>query len=291
MAATVADLTIAYRVMSQPCQSDPVQGKFAISTPPAPSAKKVLGVPREWISRSAPAVLDHFNKVIDYLKGVGYEVIDIKLPYLREGQLTHASVCLTEAVDNARRRVPPGEDWVGLLNHQNRMLFTSGVHTPALDFLRYGQIRHVIMGHLAFLFEQHPGLMIISPTTPTTGMKIHPGDQAYGFTDVNVTIANMRYAWLSNLSGCPSVTCPMGYAVPEQGGGEGKMPMGFLAMGEWGAEEQLLMLAAGMETYLNEQYTGGRLLPEEWVDVLELAQEKAKNTSQVQNNGVSDSNH
>lgn len=73
------------------------------------------------------------------------------------------------------------------------------------------------------------------------------------------------YTWFSNLSGCPSATCPMGYAVPEQGGGEGKMPMGVLAMGEWGAEEQLLAWAVEVENYLNDVYPGGRLRPKEWM--------------------------
>jgi len=267
--------------MSQPDLEDPIQGKFAVSAVPDASAKKTIGIPREWVNRSTPVVLEHFNKVIDHLKEkLGYEVVDIQLPYIREGQVAHAATCLTEGVDEARQRVADPDDWAALLNYPNRVLLSAGQHTPAVDYIKYGQIRQVIMQHLAFLWEKHPGLLIVTPTTPSAGWKIHPGDQKYGFSDGNKSIANMTYAWMANTTGCPAVTCPMGYADPEQG--EGKIPVGVMATGEWGAEEQLLAWAAEIEDYLHNVYPGGRLRPKDWADVIGLAAEKVKG---LQKNG------
>ena len=84
MASTVSDLAIAYRVMSQPDKSDAVQGQFALSRAPEPSAKKYIGVWREWLDKAEPAVLAAYNKTLDYLTTkAGYEVVDISLPYVR----------------------------------------------------------------------------------------------------------------------------------------------------------------------------------------------------------------
>ena len=81
MASNLSDLIIAYRIMSQPDRSDSVQGAFGLSVPPSPSAKKYIGVWREWLNQSHPAVLEIYNKALDYLTTqAGYEVVDITLP-------------------------------------------------------------------------------------------------------------------------------------------------------------------------------------------------------------------
>jgi len=284
MAATVADLTIAYRVMAQPDADDPIQGRFALSVPPTPSSKKTIGVVKDWVGRAAPAVLEHFNKVVEHFGAKpDYEVIEIQLPYLREGQLAHAATCLTEAVEHAKARAPGDKNWLRLLTYPNRTVLAAGQHTSAFDYIRYGQVRQALMRHLAFLFAKHPGLLVLTPTTPLAGWKVTAGDGAYGFSDANLSILNMMYVWVANTSGCPAVTCPMGYAEPEQG--EGRVPLGVQAMAEWGAEEQLLAWAAEAEAYLHDVYPGGRLRPEGWTDVVGLAREAAKRDAEGVANG------
>jgi Asp-tRNA(Asn)/Glu-tRNA(Gln) amidotransferase A subunit family amidase len=273
MAATVPDLTIAYRIMAQQDPKCPTQGKFAASIPREPSQKKYVGIHKEWVNKSTPVVLEAFNRIVDYFSTkAGYEVVDIKLPYIREAQLAHASICLCEAVESAISRAPEGKSWLNLMCPANRIVLAAAQHTSTTDYFRYQQVRQAIMQHLAALFEKYPGLLILTPTTPAAGWKKHPGDAAHGFSDGNGTIGGMMYAWLSNLSGCPSLSAPMGYADPEQG--EGRVPMGVLATGQWGAEEDLLAWAGDAETYINDAYPGGRLRPEEWVDVVTLAKEK-----------------
>ena len=134
---------------------------------------------------------------------------------------------------------------------------------------KYFSFNELLMEHLAFLWKKYPDMLIVTPTVPEAGWPIHPGDQAYGFSDGNVTIRNMMYIWLANSTGCPAVTAPVGYADAEQG--EGKLPVGLMAMGEWGAEEQLLAWAKEAEAYVNEVYEGGRYRPQEWADVVKIA--------------------
>ena len=273
MAGTVADLTIAYRLMSQPNPDDPGQNLFATSQPPAPDAKKVLGICREWVDvMTDPKVKTVFDKVVTYLiTERGYEVVDIKLPFLREGQVAHAATCLSEAAADARSRADDPDQYLSLLNHPNRILISTGAQTSAPDYLRYGQIRQVIMSHLAHLFQTYPGLMILTPTTPMAGWPIHPGELKYGGSDGNKSIKNMTFVWYANVSGCPAVTCPAGYIESVQG--EGEVPVGVMAMGEWGMEEELLTWAGEMEGWLTGP-GGGRKRPGEWVDVLKLVRER-----------------
>ncbi|KAK4680779.1 hypothetical protein QC764_101810 [Podospora pseudoanserina] len=270
MTSTVADLTIAYRVMSQPNPSDPGQNLLCLSVPPSPGSNKTLGICRTWIARADPDVLKVFSSCVEYLTTVkGYTAVDISLPYLREGQLAHAATCLTEAATEAFARNP--SNYLAPLNHASRMLVSAATHTPATDYLSYGQIRHVIMAHLAWLWEQHPGMIVLTPTTPIAGWKICDGDEAYGCSDGNLSIKNMTFAWVANTSGCPAVTCPGGYVEAEQG--EGVLPVGVMGMGEWGAEEQLLGFARDVEGFLEVE---GRRRPKEWVDVVGLARGKGE---------------
>ncbi|KAK5657025.1 hypothetical protein OQA88_3550 [Cercophora sp. LCS_1] len=269
MTSTAADLAIAYRFASQPNPSDVDQSLFATSIPPSPSAKKHLGVCREWIARADPDVRAAFDEAVAHLTSprVGYEVVDIQLPHLRQGQLAHAATCLTEAADGAYSRVENPANMFRPLTAPNKMLIAIGAQTPATDYLKYGQIRQVIMAHLASLYQKYPGLLVLTPTTPAAGWPITPGDEKYGLQDGNRAVANMTYVWLANYSGCPAVTCPAGYVQPKDGR-DGILPVGLMAMGEWGAEEQLLGFAREVEGYVSEVYPGGRRRPEEWADVV-----------------------
>ncbi|KND91218.1 Fatty acid amide hydrolase [Tolypocladium ophioglossoides CBS 100239] len=272
LAATVADLTIAYRLMAQPNPDCPTQSRFAVSVPPQPSAKKVMGVFRDWWKPADPRVAKACSAAVDlFACERGYEVVDISIPYLPEAQLAHGVICITEMAESARRRTPDPADWLSICGPANRVFLSVACQTPAADFLKYNAMRTLLMRHLAFLFKKHPGLLIMTPTTPLAGWARMPGDEAYGLSDANTTFLNMMYIFLANMTGTPSLSAPVGYVDPDQG--EGKLPVSLLATGEWGSEEQLLGWAAEAEDYLHEVYAEGRRRPDSWLDVIALAQE------------------
>lgn len=275
MAATAGDLRIAYRLMVAPNPEDAVQRAFATSIPPAKTAKKTIGIYSDWFDRASPVVRETTRKAIAYLEEkFGYEVVEIRIPYIQEAQHAHGAWALTEGLDHHRPRTTNPGDCLGIANHCNQILLSAAACTTGLDMIKYSQLRELLMQHLAFLYEKHPGLLIVTPTNPDAGWPRHPGDEAYGFSDGNKTMRQMMYIWLANSTGCPAVSCPVGYDdQPVQG--EGKVPIGLMATAEWGAEEQLLDFAAEAESYLNSVYPGGRSRPEAWVDVLKLAAESS----------------
>lgn len=290
MCANVNDLAIAYRVMAQPDPQDPVTGLFAPSEPPPPSAsgRKLLGVCRPWIDMAAPAVVAKFDSALDfYVEQLGYEVVDIDIPLIHEGRVAHGAINLAEAADHAQARVPPAEaakkgvKWTDLLGPGNAVTTCVGSQTTAGDYMKFAQVRSVIMRHLAFLFsaEKHGReLLIVTPTIPEAGYAKTEGDEAYGFTDGNRCLRSMLFVWLANMSGCPAVTVNVGYVDPEKGKGEGRLPVGMQAMGMWGEEERCLEWAGEGERFLREA-GGGRIRPEGWVDVIQVAREGGKETN------------
>ncbi|PTB68215.1 amidase [Trichoderma citrinoviride] len=273
LAATAADLTIAYRLMSQPDASCPTQARFALSLPPAPSssAPRVMGVFRDWFNRADPPVRDLCDRALDHFASRrGYQIVDVSIPFLPETQVAHAGLCIAEMAEKARRRTPHNPaHHLSLVGPANKILLSVGAQVSAADYLKANALRTVLMRHLAHLFQKHPGLLIMTPTTPLIGWPRSPGDNACGMTDANITLRNMSYIFLANMTGVPSVTAPVGYVDPEQG--EGKLPVSLLATGEWGSEEQLLAWAREAEDYLHETYPEGRRRPDSWADVFALA--------------------
>lgn len=94
-----------------------------------------------------------------------------------------------------------------------------------------------------------------------------PGDLKHGITDGNTSIRNMEYVWLANFCGNPAISVPVGYVEPTKG--EGRVPVGMMAMAEWGGEEQLLGWGYEAEGFLNGNGRGGgRQRAANWYDGL-----------------------
>ncbi|CAL3973760.1 hypothetical protein PZA11_005894 [Diplocarpon coronariae] len=273
LAATMSDLEIAYRIMANPDPSDPTSSLFGPESSSTPSRPKVIGIYREWFNRADASVVKLCNEVVTYYKDtLGYEIVEITIPYVSEGQIAHAFTILAEMAVRARAKPAHAANWLHGLNPANQVLLAVGAQTPAQDYLLAQQLRNMLMQHLAFLYENHPGLIIVTPTTPMAGWPIAAeGDLEHGITDGNTSIRNMEYVWLANFCGNPAITCPVGYAAPVQG--EGDVPVGIMAMGEWASELQLLGWGRECEGWLNEAYPGGRRRPRNWEDVAAKAKE------------------
>ena len=191
--------------------------------------------------------------------------------------------------------------------------------------------------------DYSPVLLLLSPTTPTAGARItKPNvDLRHGVSDGNASFKSMEYTYLANFTGLPALSVPVGYVEPDddddgqshgqdQGQGKsegskdntGKIPIGMQAMGEWGAEEDLIEWGYDMEEYLHlhsasasasasaselganaigEKGSGstinsengsvagsGRILPGVWVDALGLARDRGGKEEKWNGNGYGD---
>lgn len=167
------------------------------------------------------------------------------------------------------------------------ILLSLGRTTPATDYLLAQKLRRLIVAHLSYLWSQHPGMLIVTPTTACAGWRIgggrnRAGELKLGLSDGDKTIQSMRYVWMANFCGLPSISVPAGYASPDPKGEGlgvaekdtvGKVPVGLMATGEWAGEEALLGFGVEAERLGAEI----RERPGSWVDVIEAARkERAK---------------
>ncbi|CAI7622646.1 unnamed protein product [Penicillium pancosmium] len=246
MASNIDDLALAYRIMATPAPAsqDPISSQFPRPIPALPDRKRTrtIGIMPEWIDRAEPPVRAVFDTALDHYRQNGYDVIDITIPYLPEGQRAHVLTIMAEIASGVDARQ------IRHLTAPNKVLVSLGMYQiTAQELLVAQRLRNLLMTHLSHLFQKHPGLLILSPTTPLPGWHIDGGeaDLSRGVSDGKASVRNMEYVWLANFTGCPSISCPAGYA-PDSG-----VPIGLMAMGEWGSEEDLIDFARDGETILD----------------------------------------
>ncbi|KAL4895688.1 amidase signature domain-containing protein [Aspergillus ambiguus] len=252
MAASIDDLALAYRVMAAPAPAadDPMSGAFPdpLRTLDATSKRrrsesKTIGIVPAWIDRAEPAVRAVFDAALAFYTAHGYEVVELAIPYLPEGQRAHVLTIMTEIASGLSPRQ------IRSLTAPNKVLVSMGMwQITGQDVLAAQRLRNLLMAHLAHLFQKYPGLMILSPTTPIPGWKIDGGeaDLSRGLSDGKASVRNMEYVWLANFTGCPAISCPAGYSRDGAG-----VPVGVMAMGEWGSEEDLIAFARDGEPILD----------------------------------------
>ncbi|KAJ4292700.1 hypothetical protein N0V90_009363 [Kalmusia sp. IMI 367209] len=265
VASNMVDLEVSYRVLAQPNPSDPVSNQFP---PPKPSQglpssrSRTLGICRSWFDRADPNVQQACHAALQYLTSeLGYKIIDIDLPLLYEGQIAHAMTILAEVTASTKSLTG--------LTPANKILLSVSRATPATDYLLAQKLRHIHMQHLAHLFQEHPGLIIVTPTTPNAGWPIGDGELSHGMSDGNSQVRNMEYVWLANFTGVPCLQFPVGYIEPVKG--KGKIPVGLMGHGEWGTEKELIEFGYDGEAWMTQGHGGGRVMPKVWVDVLGMS--------------------
>ncbi|KAK3941470.1 amidase signature domain-containing protein [Diplogelasinospora grovesii] len=275
IAADVDSLATVFQVISSPPHPSspfppmrPMRGLKNLESGKI-QGPKILGIPRDWNKRSTPAISLLFNAMINRLeKEHGYKTVPIEIPFLAEGQTAHAMTVLTDAAT----LLPETRS----LTAANRMLLALGRVTPATDYLLAQKLRRVLMQHLAWLWQEYPGMLIMTPTTSCEGWPIRDSAELkYGVSDGDQTLQSMEYVWLANFCGLPSLSLPMGFVPPAKGLGskseksDGHIPVGLMATGEWCSEEQLLEFGRVAEEVGKEQIRR----PPGWVDVVKRAKE------------------
>lgn len=277
LASNIADLEIAYRIMASPDPNHLPSSLFPASissSGPRHPNPKVLGIYNPWFDSADPPVLNLCHAALSHYSACGYTVIPITLPHLPLGQLAHAITILSEI---------SGDSTISInsLTPANKILLSVARQTPAADFLRAQKIRQLLMQHLAHLFRTYPGLLIVTPTTPLAGWPIAKGaaDLAHGCSDANTSLRNMEYVWLANFTGCPAISVPVGLAEPittedsAKKSGNPRVPVGLMAMGEWGGEDTLFEWGRVAEEWAwrESEAEGGMKRPGCWVDVVDAA--------------------
>ncbi|KKA30620.1 hypothetical protein TD95_000854 [Thielaviopsis punctulata] len=277
IAVDMASLVAMFELISVPHPGSAFSPMARFTMTPSTPDSKILGVDETWNSFADPANKKLCDAMIQRLvTEKGYTVVPIEIPYLTEGQLAHAMTVLTDAAT----LLPETHN----LSAANRILLALGRTSSAVDYLMAQKLRGLLMQHLSHLWQQHPGMIIASPVTGCAGWPIRSdAELKHGINDGDMTIKSMQFVWLANFSGAPAISLPVGYAAPEgneaagdvaTGAVPGKVPVGFMGMGEWGSEHALMRLGFDVE----ELFVRERAKAPVWEDVVGLAKKEMPGT-------------
>ncbi len=287
LAADIISLTAFYRIIAAPDTACSTASLFPPLSPlsfppPLPTQSsngKIIGIPESWFARSTPAIQRLGRSLLDRLvTSYDYKLVPISIPFLPEGQSAHAMTVLSDAATAlpSTRNLTPA----------NKILIALGTVTPSTDYILAQKLRQLLMQHLSYLWKKHPGMIIVTPTSPCAGWRIgRPKvDLKSGISDGDTTQSTMEYVWMANFLGLPALSVPAGFvgAEGEEGVGqevdEGGIPVGLMGMGEWTDEEGLLEWGAHAEAAGADR----RRRPGIWVDVVERARAEMQNVEDAE---------
>ena len=278
IATNIADVAIGYSILATPDPSHPTSRFFPPPASRKPSSKKVIGIYESWLARADPAVLSLCKAAISKYESLGWTVVPISIPFLPSGAAAHVLTILCEissAITSLNHKASATTPTKPTFSAANKVLLATGKQTPAGDFLLAQKMRNLLMQHLSSIFQQHPDMIIVTPTTPNAGHRIQEASELTGgVSDADMSVRSMEYVWLANFTGCPAASIPMGLA-DESGKATGgmKVPVGLMGLGEWGNEAGVLEWASAGEEWMRAGGEGDRRPKGEWVDIFKLAME------------------
>ena len=278
MATSIADIAIGYSIMAAPDPNHPTSRLFSSPVTKKLNTKKVIGIYEPWLARADPAVLSLCKAAISKYEFLGWTVVPISIPFLPFGASAHALTILVEissAVSALKHKTSATTSTAPTFSAANKILLAVGKQTLAGDFLLAQKMRNLLMQHLSSIFQQHPDMIIVTPTTPNAGHRIHEESELQGgVSNADMSVRSMEYVWLANFTGCPAASIPMGLAE-ESGKATGgvKVPVGLMGLGDWGNEAGVLEWASAGEEWMRADGEGDRRPKGEWVDIFRLAKE------------------
>jgi Asp-tRNA(Asn)/Glu-tRNA(Gln) amidotransferase A subunit family amidase len=161
--------------------------------------------------------------------------VEVEVPDLELCRIAHAVTILCEMATGLGPYLEPQRQAFGRGTRLNLALARMLTGT---DYVRAQQARTRMTAHLERLFQQVDAL--ITPTTACTAPLIRPDVMPHGESDITLTSALMRFAFLANLTGHPALSVPCGHD------GDG-LPVGLQLMGRPWEEHRLLTWAGAVE--------------------------------------------
>ena len=254
-AKTVADVRLVYNVIKG---RDPMDST-TISDDTYPERKKfskIVGVPRDFLETDAmsPEVKNNFEQSLEKLRGLGYKVVDIKLPNMKYALPAYYIILPAEASSNLARydgvkygHYAEGKDVIedyfktrgeGFGREvQRRIILGTYVLSSGYYDAYYGtavEVQKIIRDEMRRAFEEVD--LVATPTTLGPAFK-------FGEKTSNPLAMYLEdlFTVTANIAGTPAISLPSGFVNVE-----GKdLPLGLHLTADLGRENNLFV--AGKE--------------------------------------------
>ncbi len=248
MARTVADTALVFDAMKG---KDPLDGTSLPDAGEKMVSGKVIGVPRDFVQRAVPNVIELFEKRLEDLKSKGYDIVDIDLPSAPHCLPAYYIVMPAEVSTNLSRldgmryghHVDAGTlreeyersraEGFGAETRRRIILGTYVLSHGYYDayYRKATTLRTVINNEFNAAFEKVS--FISTPTTPSAAFKI--GEKS---DPVSMYLEDI-FAAPANLTGVPSISVPAGLLSRD----DAQLPVGIQFMSPKRTEKSLFAVA------------------------------------------------
>lgn len=248
---TVSDTELLYNVIKGKDQMD----STTISDDTYKLARKfskVIGIPKQFVESEGVSaeVTKNFEEVVEKFKNLGYKIKEIELPNLKYALSVYYIIMPAEASANLARfdgvKYGMHKDGENSIDNyfqtrgagfgrevRRRIILGTYVLSSGYYDAYYGkavEVRKLITSEIREAFR---GIdLILTPTTPNVAWKVGEKSQ----NPLEMYLEDI-FTVPANVSGCPAISLPSGFA--------GKLPLGIELTADLGREDNLF--AAGKE--------------------------------------------
>ncbi len=253
LGASVYDVALAHRLIAGPDPADPHTASAPVPEEPNWNRQDLsglkVGIWPAWFDHAEPGVVEVARAALKQMQEAGAEIVEFELPGLDDARIAHAVTVLAEMGRSFQRTQ---EHWRELAP-ATRINLKIGQSASATDYVAAQQVRARMVAALDELLGRVD--LIATPTTAIPAPLIPKAAESDGISDLGTVTKLMRFIFLTNLTGHPSLSLPAGYTA------EG-LPVGLQLSGRaWG--ERTLLEAAWVLERASE-----RRRPEVFVDLL-----------------------
>jgi aspartyl-tRNA(Asn)/glutamyl-tRNA(Gln) amidotransferase subunit A len=240
MARTVRGLAVLLGVMAGPDPLDPHTKDVAVPNYVGALSGDIrgvrLGVPSNYFFDDVePFVEQAVRSAIADLEALGAKAVPISIPELDGVLDCMLAIVMPEASayhQQAMRATPE------LFSDETRLLLEAGELMPATTYVNAQRSRFAIKN--AFKQAMRDIDVLVTPTQPTTALKIGQTTSRIGSREESVFGVSARFCAPFNISGLPAISVPCGFSP--QG-----MPIGLQIIGKPFDEETVLRIADAFE--------------------------------------------
>jgi aspartyl-tRNA(Asn)/glutamyl-tRNA(Gln) amidotransferase subunit A len=240
MARTVRDLAILLGVMAGPDPLDPHTKDIAVPNYAAGLSGDIrgvrLGLPSNYFFDDVePFVEQAIRTAIADLEALGAKAVPISIPDLDGVLDCMLAIAMSEAATYHQQTMRATPE---LFSDETRQLLETGELTLATTYINAQRSRLAIKN--AFKQAMRDVDVLVTPTQPTTALKIGQITSRIGAREESVFAVSARFCAPFNISGLPAISVPCGFS-PEG------MPIGLQIIGKPFDEETVLRIADAFE--------------------------------------------
>jgi len=248
------DVALAHRLIAGPDPADPHTASAPVPEEPNWNRQDLSGIKvgiwQAWFDHAEPGVVEVARAAIKRMQEAGAKIVEFELPGLDNARIAHAVTVLVEMGRSFQRTQ---EHWRELAP-ATRINLKIGQSAAGAYYVAAQQVRSQMVAALDEVLGKVD--LIATPTTAVTAPLIPKAAEEGGISDLGTVTKLMRFIFLTNLTGHPSLSLPAGYTADG-------LPVGLQLSGRAWGERTLLETAWVLER------TSERQQPQVFVDLLE----------------------